>query len=143
MAQWLLFHYKISSDPSAARVYVWRKLKRLGALHYQDAVWVLPRSSRTLEQFQWLAAEIDEMGGEATLWQAQPAFSGFDAGLARLFNQQVDQAYAELQRSLEAPDPDLDDLSRQYQRVRSRDYFQSELGQRVREALLTLRGEAG
>ena len=77
MAQWLLFHYKISPDPSAARVYIWRKLKRLGAVHYQDAVWVLPKSPHTLEQFQWLAAEIDEMGGEATLWLAQPGFFWF------------------------------------------------------------------
>jgi hypothetical protein len=33
---------------------------------FQDAVWVLPNAARTLEQFQWLAAEIVEMSGEAT-----------------------------------------------------------------------------
>jgi hypothetical protein len=47
------------------RVYIWRKLKRLGAVLFQDAVRVLPNAARTLEQFQWLAAEIVEMGGEA------------------------------------------------------------------------------
>jgi hypothetical protein len=140
LAQWLLFHYKVPPDPSAARVYIWRKLKRLGAVYYHDAVWVLPKSPRTLEQFQWLASEIDEMGGEATLWSASPAFPGFDENLTGQFNAQVDQAYLELQQTLEGPDPDPDDLSRQYQRIKSRDYFQSELGQKLRDALLALRG---
>jgi hypothetical protein len=50
-------------EPTAGRVYVWRKLKQLGAIAVQDAVWVLPVTPRTQEQFQWLASEIDELGG--------------------------------------------------------------------------------
>ena len=30
-----------------------------------DAVWVLPNAPRTRDPFQWIAAEIIEMGGEA------------------------------------------------------------------------------
>ena len=48
---WLLLAYKVPRDPSAARVYVWRKLKKLGAVALQDAVWVLPSTPQTLEQF--------------------------------------------------------------------------------------------
>jgi len=47
------------------RVYIWRKLKRLGAVLFQDVVWVLPNAARILEQFQRLAAEIVE-------WAARP-----------------------------------------------------------------------
>jgi hypothetical protein len=54
---WLLLLYKVARQPSARRVYIWRKLKRLGALLLHDAAWVLPATPRTREQFQWLAAE--------------------------------------------------------------------------------------
>jgi len=58
---WLLLVYKIPREPTAGRVYVWRKLKQLGAIAVQDAVWVLPAAPRTREQFQWLAAEIADL----------------------------------------------------------------------------------
>ncbi len=140
MAKWLLLHYKIPPEPSARRVYIWRKLKRLGALLYQDAVWVLPDTAREKEQFRWLAAEIGEMGGEAALWEAQPALGGAEERLVEQFSAQVDQAYAEMLDALASPEADLEAISRHYQQVRSRDHFQSELGARVRETLLALRG---
>ncbi|HET7639218.1 MAG TPA: Chromate resistance protein ChrB, partial [Ktedonobacteraceae bacterium] len=52
---------------------IWRKLKRLGATLIHDAVWVLPRTPETLEQFQLLADEICEFGGNALLWEANLA----------------------------------------------------------------------
>jgi hypothetical protein len=135
-----LLHYKIPTEPSASRVYIWRKLKRLGALLHQDAVWVLPDTPRNYEQFQWLAAEIVEMGGEATFWNAQPALEGLDEGIIQQFARQTDQAYQELLDALRQPDADLDAVSRQYQLVKSRDYFNSVPGQQVRHSLLTARG---
>ncbi len=140
MAAWNLLVYKVPSEPSARRVYVWRKLKRLGAVSLQDAIWVLPANPRTLEQFQWLAAEIVEFGGEATVWDARPAFSDQDESLMRQFVAQVDEAYRELLAELERPNPDLAALSRRYQQIAAADYFNSSLGQRVREVLLAARG---
>src|SRR4051794_32701297 len=58
--RWLLLLYKIPREPTVGRVSVWRKLKRLGAILLHDAVWVLPPSPRTKEEFQWLVAEIQE-----------------------------------------------------------------------------------
>jgi hypothetical protein len=142
MAKWLLLHYKIPPEPSASRVYIWRKLKRLGALLHQDAIWVLPHTPRNHEQFQWLAAEIAEMGGEASFWTAQPALEGQDEGIAQQFTSQADQAYQALLSSLRQPGADLEAAARQYQFVKSRDYFNSETGQQVREALLAARGAA-
>jgi len=63
MITWLLLHYRLPAQPSALRVYIWRKLKRLSAILLNDAVWVLPDTPRTAEHFQWLAAEIQEMQG--------------------------------------------------------------------------------
>jgi hypothetical protein len=123
-------------------VAVWRKLKRLGAILLHDAVWVLPASPRTLEQFQWLASEIAELGGEAILWQGALCLDGQDEALARQFLAQADAAYAEILASLEQPHPDLGSLSRRYQQVRRQDYLSSPLGERVRAALLAAGGRA-
>ncbi len=136
---WLLLTYKLAAEPSARRVYIWRKLKRLGAITIYEAVWVLPESPRTHEQFQWLAAEIQEMGGEAMFWKAQAELPGQEEALIQLFSSQVDKAYQELLAKLEQPDADRGKMSQLYQQIRQRDYFQSAFGQQVREQLLAVR----
>jgi hypothetical protein len=138
--QWLLLHYKLPPEPSALRVYVWRKLKRLGAVLFQDAVWLLPLTPRTQEQFQWLATEIVEMGGEAALWEAHPSLAGKNESLVEQFQEQVNQGYNEILNQVGQPDPDLEALSRQYQQIRPKDYFQAPLGKQVRDALQAARG---
>jgi hypothetical protein len=140
MTPWLLLHYKLPPEPSALRVAVWRKLKRLGAILFQDTVWVLPNTARTLEQFQWLAAEIVELGGAAALWESTPALFGAAESLAAQFQEQADEGYRGILAQIEQSDVDLDTLSRQYQQILQKDYFQSELGQRMRQALLARRG---
>ena len=141
LSNWLLLQYKLPVEPSAPRVYVWRKLKRVGAVLILDSMWILPNTPRTLEQLQWLAAEITEVGGEVLLWQGQPALTGQDGDLRRKFILQVDEIYAVLLAELQKPNPDLEQVSRQYQQVKARDYFQSALGGQVRTVLLTARGE--
>jgi len=138
---WILLHYKIPREPSAPRVYVWRKLKRLGALLMQDAVWVLPATPRTQEEFQWLAVEIGEQGGEASVWEARLTLAGQDEALVRQFLAQVEAEYQTLLADLESADPDLAALSRRYQQAWGQDYFQSAPGQQVRAALLATRGD--
>jgi hypothetical protein len=138
--KWLLLVYRIPTEPSARRVYIWRKLKRLGAVLLHDAVWVLPANPRTQEQFQWLAAEIIEMGGDALLWEGQLMLVGQDEVLVQQFVVQVENAYRGILAELEGDDVDLSVLSTRYQQVRLEDYFQSEIGQRVRAALLAAGG---
>lgn len=140
MHSWMLLHYKIPPEPSARRVYVWRKLKRLGALLLQDAVWVLPATPRTREEFQWLAVEIGELGSEAVLWEATLFLPGHDEALMQQFLAQVDAAYAAILTDLERGEADPAGLARRYQQVQSQDYFHSHLGQRVRDALVMIGG---
>ena len=141
MHKWLLLTYKISPEPSARRVYIWRKLKRIGALLHQESCWILPSNARTQEQFQWLSAEILEMGGEATLWEASLLLGAADETLKQKFIEQVDQPYLEIIEKLEQDDADLESLSRQYQQILSKDYFNSETGRHLRDALLSKRGD--
>jgi hypothetical protein len=140
MQIWLLLTYKIPLEPSAKRVYIWRKLKRIGALLHQESCWILPSNARTQEQFQWLAAEIIEMGGEATLWEASLILGTSDETLRQVFSEQVDQFYREMIEKLKQGEADLELLSRQYQQILTKDYFNSETGRRLREALLSKRG---
>jgi hypothetical protein len=138
--QWVLLVYKVPREPTSSRAYVWRKLKRLGAQLVHDAVWVLPATAWTREQFQWLSVEISELGGEALLWESRLTLNGQEESLVQQFQARVESVYQEILDELEHEGVDLIALSRKYQQVRAQDYFQSPLGQRVRTRLLAARG---
>ncbi|MDB5391741.1 MAG: hypothetical protein JWM11_7387 [Planctomycetaceae bacterium] len=140
--QWLLLVYKIPREPTSGRVYVWRKLKQLGAIALQDAAWVLPQTSRTQEQFQWLAAEITELRGEALLWEADQIYATDPDSLRLRFVEPVEAEYREILAALKGKDRDLAALSKRFQDVQVRDYFASELGRQTRKKLLAAGGGA-
>src|SRR6266853_3068297 len=98
---------------------IWRKLKRLGALLLHDAVWVLPATPWTREQFQWLAVEIGELEGEAYLWESRLLLNGQADALTQQFQARVNSAYQEILSELEQDEADLVVLSRKYQQVRA------------------------
>src|SRR6476620_10872435 len=111
MTSWLLLIYKIPREPTASRVYVWRKLKRLGALSLQDAIWVLPATPWTREQFQWLTVEITELAGEVTFWEASLLPPGQETQLIQQFMANVEPGYHAILTTLQQPDPDLNALA--------------------------------
>lgn len=137
---WILMTYKIPREPTAGRVYVWRKLKQLGAVALQDAVWVLPATPRTQERFQWLATEITELGGEVALWGADMLYESSQESLRQQFATPVERAYRKILTELKRKNRDLAALSKRFQSVHAQDYFQTELGQQVREKLLAAQG---
>jgi hypothetical protein len=61
---------------------VWRKLKRLGVAQLADGLVALPADARTREQLEWIADEITESGGEASIWLARPASAAQERDLA-------------------------------------------------------------
>ncbi|MBL8130593.1 MAG: ChrB protein [Anaerolineae bacterium] len=141
MTSWLLFNYKVPNDPSASRVYVWRKLKTLGAILLHDAVWVLPDLAPTREKLQWLTMEIRDMdGGEATLWRAEQLLADTAADLVQKFREQADVAYREILEGLERPDANLTTLARRYRQIAQQDYFAAAAGEQVRQRLIERRG---
>jgi hypothetical protein len=139
MISWLLLTYTLPSEPSARRVYIWRKLKRLGAITIFDAVWVLPDNPRTYEQFQWLSAEIQEMGGEAMFWKAQAELAGQEETLIDQFKVQVEKFYRALDERMAQHQIEAVAAAQEYQQIRQKDYFQSQAGQLLRERLLESR----
>ena len=138
---WLLLSYKIPRQPTSARVYVWRKLRRLGALSVQDAVWVLPLNPQTRELFQWLAADIAERGGQAAVWESRAVSDGQDDLLIARFREAVQQPYRKILAALRRRRPDIAALSRRYRQVLAQDYFPGELRKQVRDAIVAARKE--
>lgn len=66
--RWLQLTYKVPSEPSQKRVWVWRRLQNLGAFALQNSVYLLPYSEEVARQFCQLIHDIHEMGGEGCLF---------------------------------------------------------------------------
>jgi hypothetical protein len=128
---------------------LWRKLRRLGAAQLLDGLAALPLDARNREQLEWLAEEIVEADGEATLWVGELSSGAQERELAARMAEGVAAEYravldnATSARS-EAPGQrrrTLGRLRRELRRIRARDYFpppEREQAQRAVEELATL-----
>jgi len=131
----MLLAYKIPNKPTSSRVFVWRKVRKLGAILLHDSLWVLPATTRTREQLRWLANEIVELKGDATVWESRLTMGIDEEKLIASFTEALEAEYRQILARLKDKDRDLAALSRQYQQAKMQDYFDSELGRRVRDAL--------
>jgi hypothetical protein len=66
--RWLQLTYKVPSEPSQKRVWVWLRLQGLGAFALQNSVYLLPYSEEVEKHFRQLAHEIHGMDGEASIF---------------------------------------------------------------------------
>jgi uncharacterized protein YdbL (DUF1318 family) len=80
--RWVLLSYRIPREPSTRRIGIWRKLDRLGVARLGDGLVALPADARTREQVEWIAEEIGEAGGTATVWLAAPTSPGQEQEIA-------------------------------------------------------------
>src|SRR6266487_3047978 len=74
---WLVFIHQLPAQPSNGRVKIWRRLQQIGAVPVKNAVYVLPNSAQSREEFEWLRAEVVALGGEATIFAAS-SIKGLD-----------------------------------------------------------------
>lgn len=130
--QWLLFQYGVPNKPSKLRVYVWRKLKAVRAEQLLDGLYALPQTEKTMEQFEWLCAEVYEMGGTGILWKAEHLSRQQEECLVARFQDKASQSYEKIQELLlQKPETGhqswLDSIVRQYADIRYHDYFDTHL----------------
>ena len=91
--QWILFQYNVPNKPSKLRVYVWRKLKAIRAEQLTEGFYALPLMDKTLEQLEWLCAEVEEMGGTAVLWKSECLSQKQESELIARFQEKASDSY--------------------------------------------------
>ena len=99
--RWLVFVHQLPVHPSNLRVRTWRRLQQIGALAVKQAVYVLPDSPGAREDFEWLKADIESAGGQASLFAADTVDSWSHDALVDEFRRSRQDAYTELGREAE------------------------------------------
>ncbi len=131
---WLLFLYSLPAKKGAARLSLWRQLKRLGAVSLKTSAYVLPDRPELLESFQWLGQRVREQGGEVTLVRAADVDGVSDDELVDLFQRARTADYEEIIKALGALLPskgkrppakaeEAEKIMAQFQAVRRMDFF--------------------
>ena len=136
--RWLILVHQLPASPSNLRVRTWRRLQELGAVAVKQAVYVLPDTAESREDFEWLRVEIEGSGGEALVFSADQLNASADATLIEEFRRARQLAYAELATELQQaqrarasrqrPDGRRGDISRYRQRfaaIERVDFFSS------------------
>jgi hypothetical protein len=145
--EWLLLAYRMPREPSTPRITVWRKLARLGVAKLGDGLVALPADARTQEQLEWIADEVTEAAGEATLWRSQLTSAAAEralvermAGTIAAEYRAVISAAGEARASAPVRAQTAARLRRELRRISQRDYFppaEREEARRAVESLIT------
>src|SRR5215467_9132075 len=93
---WLLLIHQVPNSPAYLRVKMWRRLQKIGAVAVKNAVYVLPRSDQSSEDFHWVAREILEAGGDASVCEATFVEGITNSQLIDLFQAARETDYREL-----------------------------------------------
>jgi hypothetical protein len=148
---WLLLLFTLPTNRNTERVAVWRRLKKMGAVQIKTSTYLLPDEAAQYEQFQWLAQQIRDYGGDSTLVRAKEIEGLTKENVIAMFNDARAKDYAELRRSLqsfiarrkrmdaEEAAAGLERLTRQFREIRAVDFFDSPRGHDV--AMLLRRAE--
>jgi hypothetical protein len=148
---WLLLLFSLPTSRNTERVAVWRRLKKLGAVQIKTSTYLLPDETAQYEQFQWLAQQIRDYGGDSTLVRAQEIEGLTKEKVIAMFNDARAKDYGELRKSLqgfigrrkkidaEIAGAELERLTRQFREIREVDFFDSARGHDV--AMLLRRAE--
>jgi hypothetical protein len=93
--KWLFFSYSLPAEPSKARVYVWRQLKKLGAVNYQSS-WVLPYSKERIAELNKLMEEIILFKGESLLVEGRAVDKNQENLIYKALMESRNEEYQEL-----------------------------------------------
>jgi hypothetical protein len=94
--RWLLLIHQIPPKPNYFRAKVGRRLQRVGAVAIKNSVYALPLNEQTQEDLQWIAREITQEGGEATLCRASFIEGLRDEQVESFFQTARDTDYAQV-----------------------------------------------
>jgi hypothetical protein len=144
--EWVLLTYRLPREPSAPRLAVWRRLRRLGVAQISDGLAGLPADARTREHLEWVAQQVDDAGGTATVWLARPAALNHVADLVAVMRRARSQEYLEITAAaadaLELPQSEqaraLQRLRSAYREISRRDFYPPDEREEARRAIADL-----
>lgn len=144
---WLLLIYTVPAEPSRKRAFVWREIKRVGAVYLRDGVCALPQSAAAESALSAIAQRILEFEGRATVVRDAHLEDDQSRDLKQLMQAARAREYAAIRQDAEAflehirretdhrdfsfaeleeLDADLQKLQRWYVQVRARDHLNIE-----------------
>jgi hypothetical protein len=140
---WLFLLFNLPAKQSSDRVKFWRRLKKFGTIQLKSSTYVLPDEPVHYERFQWLAKEIIDTGGEATLVRVKDIEGMPYSAVVALFNDARSRDYDEVVEPLNLLIKDtktrknfpesfanqLQKLRQRFQEIRDLDYFESSRGE--------------
>lgn len=148
--------YTVPSQPTRKRAYVWRELKRLGAVYLRDGVALLPHRGDLEPRLSEVDDRIREYEGTSYLLLSPHFPAGSDDTLVQAFQEERREEYRELHHAgvrflrdvladVDADDfgfPDVDKLDselgrlhRWLEQIQTRDYFNAPGSDLTREIL--------
>jgi hypothetical protein len=139
-SSWLLLLFSLPTHRNTERVAVWRRLKKIGAIQITTSTYLLPDEPAQYEQFQWLAQQIRDYGGDSTLVRAQEIEGLTREKVVSLFNAAHDKEYVDLKKQLQHfisrrgkldPAGELERFTKQFRELREIDFFDSARGHEV------------
>jgi hypothetical protein len=143
-AAWLLLVFTLPTAKASARVGVWRKLQRYGAITLPASGYVLPHNSTNQERFEWLATSIRSSKGQAAIAHVR-AFDGMrDDQIERMFSEARTLEYQEIERELKKltglrdrgkAEAGVVRLKRRLQQIVEIDFFGCPIRARIEEAM--------
>ena len=144
--EWVLLAYRLPREPSTPRITVWRKLKRLGVAQLLDGLVALPADARTREQLEWIADEVAQAGGSASVWLGRPGSAAQERSVAMVMADAIAKEYrAVIEDAAAATDADIVDrrrtlarLRREVHRIGLRDHFPPDERGQARAAVRAL-----
>jgi hypothetical protein len=144
---WLLLLYALPSKQGTQRVNLWRKLKRTGAISLKTSGYLLPDAPSHHEHFQWLAQQVRDAEGEATLIRVAEIEGFTEADLVNQFNETRAREYAEVEgplssllkrrgkRRAEGFTEELEKLRKRFEEIRATDFFDSPKASELQDLL--------
>jgi hypothetical protein len=97
---WVLLMPTIPTADTTTRVKIWRQLQKIGAIALKNAVYVLPNRDECVEAFEWVARELAEQGGQASLCESRFVDGATDEEIEGRFVEARNADYADLAAEL-------------------------------------------
>lgn len=150
--KWIAINYTLPREPSRARVSIWRKLKKIGAVSIQQSMWILPSNDENYVLLNDIKDEVSQNSGEAFVMTFSVDGDGKKIIIEK-FNTARDEEYGELLEQceeffkeiekeiarenftfaeIEENEEELSKLKQWYEKITARDSFGAPLQEKAK-----------